>query len=94
MKALYAALAISLVAAAVPIALAEENCDADPPSEGFAHPTQKGRYLYIVDGDGGFDLDKFGEWSESNGIDGLQTEDCFYRGNHMALPDTHVRGLP
>lgn len=79
MKTLYVMLAASLALAFVPHASAA-TCDEVAPREGFAHPTQKDRYIFIVAADGSVDLEKFGEWTEGNGRNGLQTSKCFEHG--------------
>jgi len=94
MKVLFALLAISLTAAAIPFALAiPEKCHSEPESEGMRHPTQEGHYIYIVSPEGEFEAEKFGEWVDDNGVAGLQTYDCFENGTYMSEPDSHIRGL-
>jgi hypothetical protein len=86
MKLLLAALTLSALVVLVPTGSAG-NCAETPPSEGFAHPTKTGRYLYLLSPQGRFDATKIGEWAETNGVDGLQTERCFFVGQEWHRAD-------
>lgn len=74
MKSLFTLLAASLMLAPIPIVAATHTgCHTHAPQEGIEHPLEKGRYFMLST-----ETRKIGEWTEGNGIAGLQTEDCFY----------------
>lgn len=71
MKSLFPALVLSLLLAPVAVA-SHSGCYTHPPREGIANPLKPGTYLLLTS----TDTSKIGEWSEVNGIQGLQTDLC------------------
>lgn len=98
MKAIHVLLAASFALALTPFADAEGECADDPPQEAtIAHPLEDGQYLYLIGGDPAdpqVDPAKFGIWTETNEVDGLQTEKCVALGITWYRADAHEDILP
>lgn len=98
MKAFHVLLAVSFALALTPFADAEGECAESAPQEAtIAHPLEEGKYLFIIGGDPTspqVDLDKFGVWTETNEVDGLQTEKCDTLGIVWYRADAHDEILP
>lgn len=94
MKSLPIVLATALALAAAPIALAAEGtCNPTPETSYIKHPTKAGSYLYL-DVTSPNKIEQVGEWVETNGKLGLQTEMCYRNGVLRYIEDTPVAILP
>lgn len=97
MKAFHLLLAASFALAVTPFADAATGCAENPPREAtMVHPLDDDKYLFIVGdaSDPQFDVEKFGEWTESNARAGLQTEECRELGIRWYQADAHAALLP
>lgn len=87
MNRLFVALAGALMIA-IPYGAASHECDA-PKQETIIHPTS-GTYIYVADREAPTETDpaSIGEWTETNGIEGLQTKQCVVGGHRWFGADT------
>lgn len=91
MKSIYVMLSASLLIAGIPmIAASHTGCAYHTPEEGIAHPASKGHYILID----AAKPDKVGEWVDTNGRTGLQSDDCLFGSITMYRADKRAEVLP